>query len=65
MVLGINRHTPKYIWRIEAERRRTEVETLKKASYYLKSIMSVSNDRWSKVFLREEIRGMKNGSPSL
>lgn len=60
MALGINVNTPSYIWKMEAGRHDMEVEGLKRAGRYLMDIGDMGEERWPKVCLREELRGIKN-----
>lgn len=60
MALGVNNNTPSYIWKMEAGRHDMEAEGLKRAGRYLLDIGSMGEERWPRICLREELRGLKN-----
>lgn len=62
MMLGVNRCTPAYIWRMEAGRRKTEVDTRRRAGEYLITILKMPDGRLPKVCLKEELRNWANGN---
>ena len=64
MALGVARDTPDYIWKLEAGKRSVELETRKRAAKYIVEISKMKEDRWPKVCLKEEIRGIINTNPS-
>ena len=65
MALGAARNTSDYIWKLEAGKRTVEIETRRRAAKYIVEILKMKEDRWPKVFLREEIRGIINRNPSV
>ena len=64
MALGVARNTPDYISKLEAGKRSLEIETRRRAGKYIVGILKMKKDRWPKVCLREEIRGIINRNPS-
>ena len=64
MAMGVNRSTPDYIWRTEAGERSMEVEARRRAASYIVKILEMEEERWPKICLREEIRGILNGQAS-
>lgn len=64
MLMKVSKNTPGYIWRAEAERRSYEVETLKRAGDYLRTVLDMKEGRWPLACLREEARNISNGNPS-
>ena len=64
MALGVARNTPDYISKLEAGKRSVEIETRRRAGKYIVGILKMKKDRWPKVCLREEIRGIINRNPS-
>ena len=41
-----------------------EIETRRRAAKYIVEILKMKEDRWPKVYLRDEIRGIINRNPS-
>lgn len=64
MVLGLDRNTPAYIWRTESDRRKIGVQARKRAGMYIIDIAKMSDERWPKICLKEEIRNIGNRNPS-
>ena len=64
MILGVNANTPGYIWRMEAGKQSMEVEARRRVGEYIVKILEMGEDRWPKVCLREEIRGLENRNPT-
>lgn len=62
MALGLNRNTPSYIWEMEAGRSRLEIDSLRRAGKYLLDIGKMKEDRWPRLCLKEELRGIKNNN---
>lgn len=60
MALGLNRNTPDYLWKMEAGRSGLEIGNLSRAGKYLQEIGKMSDKRWPKICLREELRGIGN-----
>ena len=58
--MGLNSNIPDYIWKTEAGERSLEVEARRRAASYVVKIQEMEENRWPKIFLREEIRGMIN-----
>ncbi|KAI4481553.1 hypothetical protein M0802_013950 [Mischocyttarus mexicanus] len=64
MALEVNANTSEYIWGIEAGKGSLELESKKRAEDYLMEILRMGDERWLKVCLKEEIRGIVNGYQS-
>ena len=64
MAMGVNQNTPSYIWRLEAGRNSLEIETRRRAGNYLEWVAEMEEERWPKICLKEELRGIKNGMPT-
>ncbi|KAI4487119.1 hypothetical protein M0802_012033 [Mischocyttarus mexicanus] len=60
----VNANTSEYIWGIEAGKGSLELESKKRAEDYLMEILRMGDERWPKVCLKEEIRGIVNGYQS-
>ncbi|XP_044598890.1 uncharacterized protein LOC123275051 [Cotesia glomerata] len=63
MALGVNRNTPGYIWRAETGVQNIKVTMRKRAARYVKDVLAMEDDRWPKIALREEMRGIINRNP--
>lgn len=63
-LLGVNKNTPDYIWRLEAGRRSFATESIKRAGRYILRILKMKGTRWPRICLCEELRGINNGNPS-
>ena len=48
----------------ERRNRTDEIEARRRAGKYLVEVLKMKEGRWSKVCLREELRGIVNGNPS-
>lgn len=64
MAMGLARNTPAFLWKLEAGRRNIQVEARRRAGKYLLEILGMQDDRWPKICLREEVRGVINDKPS-
>ncbi|KAI4482525.1 hypothetical protein M0802_013629 [Mischocyttarus mexicanus] len=64
MALEVNANTLEYIWGIEAGKVSLKLESKKRAEDYLMEILRIGDERWPKVCLKEEIRGIVNGYQS-
>ncbi|KAI4490291.1 hypothetical protein M0802_010759 [Mischocyttarus mexicanus] len=64
MALGANTNTPEYIWGMETGKGNLEFETRRMAGDYLLRVLRMADERWPKICLREEIRGIVNGYQS-
>lgn len=64
MAMGLNRNTPDYIWRMEAGRNRLEIGNRERAGRYLMKIEKMDENRWPKICMAEELRGIKNKNPT-
>ncbi|CAD6235813.1 GSCOCG00007994001-RA-CDS [Cotesia congregata] len=64
MALGVNRNTPGYIWRTEAGVQNIKATTRERAARYVKDVLAMEEDRWPKIALREEMRGILNRNPA-
>ena len=60
MIMGINSNTPDYVWKLEAGVRSLVLYTQEMAISYISGILDMEEERWPKICLREEIRGIKN-----
>ena len=52
MMMGLDKNTHAYIWRMEACRHKVEVEASRKAGKYLVYILKMKEDRWPKICLK-------------
>lgn len=59
MELGLNRNTPDYVWKMEAERSSLEIGNSKRASSYLLEIGKMGENRRPRVCLKEDVRWIK------
>lgn len=64
MALGVNRTTPKYIWRRELGIPSMEFMIRERALRYIKEVLEMEDSRWPKICVMEEIRAITNGNPS-
>ena len=63
--MRLDRNTPEYIWRMEARRNSIEIEARIRIYRYLGETYEMSDERWPKFCLKEELRGTKNNDPSI
>ena len=56
MMLGVSRCIPAYIWRMESGRQKLKVEAGWRALNYLVSILKMGDERWPKIYSKEEMR---------
>lgn len=61
MALGMERTTPNYSWKLEADRKSVEVVARRRAENYLVQIFKME-ESGSRICLREEVRGILNGN---
>lgn len=59
-VLGVAKNTPEYIWRAELGERGLKAVVRERFCRYIKDVMDMEEDRWPRVCLREECRGIMN-----
>ena len=64
MSMGLNINTPDYIWRAEAGAKGAGIYGRERASRYVLNILGMGDERWPKICLREELRGLGNQEPS-
>lgn len=64
MALGVRRNTPGYIWRAELGIESMEVIIKERAIRYLKECIGMDEERWPRIVVKEEMRGILNGNPS-
>ena len=65
IAMGLDSNTQGYIWRMEAGRNSIEIEARNRIYRYLGEIYEMSDERWPKIFLKEELRGINNNNPSI
>ncbi|XP_034935878.1 uncharacterized protein [Chelonus insularis] len=63
-ILGVARNTPKYIWRNEIGVKEIEFILKERACRYLWEVLEMDDDRWPKICLLEEVRGILNNKES-
>lgn len=63
-LLGIDRNTPSYLWRMETGILSVETRNFGKMVKIINRISNMENGRWPKICLQECIRGLKNNNPS-
>ncbi|XP_053596255.1 uncharacterized protein LOC128668113 [Microplitis demolitor] len=64
MALGVRRDTPEYIWRDEMGVEKMEVILKERAVRYMKDCMMMEKERWPRIALKEEMRGIMNRCPT-
>lgn len=65
MAMGVRSNTPNYIVRMEAGMNSLEMVARKRASSYILEVINMGRERWPNICLREELRGVINGNPSV
>ncbi|XP_057332067.1 uncharacterized protein LOC130671937 [Microplitis mediator] len=60
MTIGVERNTPRYVWRSEMRIKSCRYESRARAITYLQDIVRMGEDRWPGICLREEMRGILN-----
>lgn len=65
MIMGLNNNTPDYIWKLEAGVKSLVLYTRNRAVDYVARILNMEDERWPKICLKEEIRGLGNGEPTI
>lgn len=64
MTLGVAKNTPSYIWRRELDVLEIKYIVRERACRYIKNVLSMEDNRWPKICLREEMRALLNNSPT-
>lgn len=63
-VLGVAKNTPGYIWRSELGERGIKGDIRERVCRYVRDVLNMNEERWPKVCMKEECRGIMNGNPS-